>query len=463
MLESWNPTIAGDAGPKYLAIVKALAEDIRAGRLPPGVRLPPQRALAKHLNVDLTTVTRAFNVARRSGLIDATAGRGSFVRAAARPAAEMRRPDPAGSVDFSMNMPPQPVLARLAERMGAGLSRLAGSPGFLDRMQYQDSAGNLADRTAAVQWLGGRLGPLPVQRVLVGGGAQAVLAAVLAAILKPGDALCVPALTYPGLRMAAERRGLRLVPVACDEEGLNPDAFLECCKAGRPRALYLVPTLDNPTTATLPRSRRERIAEVARSHGLAIIEDDAYGALPPEAPAPIAAIAGDITWHIATLSKCVSPGLCIAYVAVPGTNEAVRLSAELRAINMMASPLAAALASQWIAEGELDAVVAAIRQENGLRQSVAREALRGLDVRAHPCGHHLWLRLPEPWRRGEFGAHARQLGLSVILSDAFAVGPAPDAIRVSLGAAPDAETLRYGLSLLATLLTHPPGAISTVV
>lgn len=463
MMESWSPTIAGDAGPKYLAIVKALADDIRAGRLPPGVRLPPQRALAKQLNVDLTTVTRAFNEARRTGLIDATAGRGSFVRGPAPAVAELRRPDPSGSVDFSMNMPPQPVTARLAERMEAGLSRLAGSPGFLDRMQYQDSAGNMADRSAAAHWLGQRLGLLPVQRVLVAGGAQVVLAAVLAAILKPGDALCVPALTYPGLRMAAERRGVRLVPVACDEDGLDPVAFLESCKSERPRALYLVPTLDNPTTATLPRMRRERIAEVARSHAVAIIEDDAYGALPSDAPDPIASLAGDITWHIATLSKCVSPGLRIAYVAVPGTNEAVRLSAELRAINLMASPLAAALASQWIAEGELDAVVAAIRQENGLRQAVAREALQGLDVRAHSCGHHLWLRLPEPWRRGEFGAHARHLGLSVILSDAFAVGPAPEAIRVSLGAAPDAETLRYGLSLLATLLAHPPGAISTVV
>lgn len=462
MMESWSPTIAGDAGPKYLAIVRALAEDIRAGRLPPGVRLPPQRVLAKHLNVDLTTVTRAFNEARRTGLIDAAAGRGSFVRGPV-PAVEARRPDPSASVDLSMNMPPQPVASRLAERMQAGLSRLAGSPGFLDRMQYQDNAGTMADRAAAAQWLGRRLGPLPVQRVLVAGGAQVVLAAVLAALLKPGDALCVPVLTYPGLRMAAERRGVRLVPVACDEDGLDPEAFLDTCKAERPRALYLVPTLDNPTTATLPRARRARIAEVARAHGVAIIEDDAYGALPPDAPPPIASLAGDITWHVATLSKCVSPGLRIAYVAVPGTNEAVRLAAELRAISMMASPLTAALASQWIADGDLDAVVAAIRQENGLRQAVAREALRGLDVRAHPSGHHLWLRLPQPWRRGEFGAHARQLGLSVIQSDAFAVGPAPDAIRVSLGAAPDAETLRYGLSLLATLLAHPPGAISTVV
>lgn len=462
-METWSPTISGDTGPKYRAIVKALAEDIRTGRLPPGARLPPQRALAKQLNVDLTTVTRAFNEARRTGLIDATTGRGSFVRGHAPNPAEIRRPDPSGSVDFSMNMPPQPIVARLAERMETGLSRLAGSPGFLDRMQYQDSAGNMADRAAAAQWLGRRLGPLPVHRVLVGGGAQVVLAAVLAVIFKPGDALCVPALTYPGLRMAAERRGIRLVPVACDEDGLDPEAFLESCKADRPKALYVVPTLDNPTTATLPMARREQIAEVARSHGAAIIEDDAYGALPPDAPAPIASLAGDITWHIATLSKCVSPGLRIAYVAVPGTNEAVRLAAELRAINMMASPLTAALASRWIADGELDAIVAAIRQENGLRQAVVRETLQGLDVRAHPYGHHLWLRLPELWRRGEFGAHARQLGLSVVVSDAFSVGPAPEAIRISLGAASDAETLRYGLSLLATLLAHPPGAITTVV
>src|SRR3954470_16225896 len=118
-MDYWNPTITAAIGPKYLAIVKALADDIRSGRLPPGVRLPPQRTLAKHLNVDLTTVTRAFNEARRTGLIDATAGRGSFVRGSAPPAPALRTPDPSGSVNFSMNMPPQPAAARLTERMKA--------------------------------------------------------------------------------------------------------------------------------------------------------------------------------------------------------------------------------------------------------------------------------------------------------------------------------------------------------
>jgi len=462
-MDYWNPTITAAIGPKYLAIVKALADDIRSGRLPPGVRLPPQRTLAKHLNVDLTTVTRAFNEARRTGLINATAGRGSFVRSAAPMFPARRKLDPSSSVDFSMNMPPQPPEARLAKRMEASLSKLAGSPGFLDRMQYQDSAGNLADRATAAEWLRPRIGAVPVQRILAAGGAQTALSAILGVVLKPSDALCVPALTYPGLRMAAERRGVRLVPVPYDAEGILPDAFLECCRVEKPRALYLVPTIDNPTTATLSTARREQIVQIARSHGVMIIEDDAYGALPAAAPPAIASLAGEITWHIATLSKCVSPGLRIAYVVAPGTNEAVRLSAELRAISMMASPLAAALASHWIAEGDLDAIILAIRRENGTRQAVARETLGDFSFQANPAGHHLWLQLPAPWRRGEFGAHARQLGLSVVPSDAFAVGEAPEAIRVSLGAAPDHETLRYGLSLLATLLSHPPGAISTIV
>ena len=459
-MESWTPTIAAE-GPKYLAILRALSEDIGSGLLAPGARLPAQRALARRLDVDLTTVTRAFIEARRIGLIEAAAGRGSFVRGAAP-----RRPAPAdlsAGIDFSMNMPPQPPAARLAERIAADLGRIAASPAFAGRMQYQDSAGIAADRAVGAEWLGRRLGPLSPRRVLVAGGAQAALSAILAVVAAPGEVLCVPALTYPGLRMAAERRGLRLAPLPCDRDGLDPDAFLACCRTLAPRALYVVPTLDNPTAATLPAERRERIARIARDHGVAIVEDDAYGALPPDAPPPFAKLAGEITWHVATLSKCVSPGLRLAYVAVPGTDEAVRLAAELRAISLMASPLAAALASEWIARGEIEAIVAAIRRENGLRQAIAREALRGFDLSAHPSGHHLWLRLPAPWHRGEFGAQARQFGLSVVSSDAFAVGPPPEAIRVSLGAAPDGETLRYGLSLLATLLARPPGAVSTVV
>lgn len=134
MSEWWNPTIGGGPGPKFLAILHALSDDIRSGRLPPGARLPPQRPLAERLCVDLSTVTRAFNEARRQGLIEATAGRGSFVRGAAR--RPVRPIVPGASIDFSMNMPPQPPAARLAERLGEALARLADEPGFPALLQY---------------------------------------------------------------------------------------------------------------------------------------------------------------------------------------------------------------------------------------------------------------------------------------------------------------------------------------
>ena len=79
-MSSWRPRLVESARLKYLGIVEALEADVRSGRVHPGDRLPSQRAIAEALGVDLTTVTRAFNEARRRGLVDARAGRGSFIR-----------------------------------------------------------------------------------------------------------------------------------------------------------------------------------------------------------------------------------------------------------------------------------------------------------------------------------------------------------------------------------------------
>jgi DNA-binding transcriptional MocR family regulator len=460
---SWTPRIEPGNGPKYLAIAEALLADVRSGRLRPGERLPPQRVLAKEIGVDLTTVTRAFNEARRHGLIDASAGRGSFVRApTTSPHALATGLLPA--IDMSMNAPPQPREARLAERLRDGIADVLASPEVALQLSYQDSAGAAPDRAAGALWLERRLGPVSPDRVLVTGGAQTALFAVVAALLQPGDGLCAGALTYPGLRAVAEQRGLRLLPIALDKDGLDPEAFEEICRREAPRALYCVPTLDNPTTATMPAGRREEIVVVARRHGVAIIEDDAYGPLPSEAPAPLAALAPDITWHVASLSKCATPALRIAYVVTPDLAQTLRLAAEVRVTSLMAPPLTAALASRWVLDGTLETVTAAIRGENTARQRIAREVLKGADFAAHPEGHHLWLRLPGPWQRAEFVTHARRSGLSIVASDAFAVAvPPPEAVRVSLGVAQDQDILERALRLLSALLARRPTAVSTIV
>lgn len=452
----WLPRLETATGPKYLAIVEAIADAVASGALSAGDRLPPQRELAKALSVDLTTVTRSFAEAQRRGLLDARVGSGSFVRGAS---ADILSPT---VVDMSMNMPPQPADARLRARIARSMSEIMAAPDALTQLHYQDSAGIAAHRAAAASWLSPRLGDVPPERVAVASGAQSALAAILDLNLSNGDTLCAPALTYPGLKAAAERGGYAIAPIAMDDGGLDPDAFEDACRRARPRLLYLVPTIDNPTTATLSLERRQAIAAVAERHGVTIVEDDAYGALASDAPPPIAALAPELCWHIASLSKCATPALRIAYVATPDREHSERFAGEIRSTSLMASPLTSALAARWAHDGTLDAVVGSLRRENSERQKIAAR-LFGDAVQAHPEGHHLWLSLPSYWRRGDFVAQALHSGLSVVPSDVFATGDSvPEAVRVSIGVVPDHDRLERALQRLAALLARRPVSASVI-
>ncbi|WP_343712485.1 PLP-dependent aminotransferase family protein [Inquilinus sp.] len=440
---------------KYRSIIDQLADRIRSGALLPGARLPPQRQLAAQLGVDLTTVTRAYTELKRMGLVEGRNGSGSFVRGlpvAVGPAAPAT-----GGFDLSMNVPPQPP--GLGDRVAEGLAALLAGPEGGSSLGYQPSSGTARDRAAGASWLGPRLGAVAEDRVVAAAGAQSALFALLDLLLGRGDTLACAGLTYPGMRAIAAHLGLNLAGLAQDAQGIDPDAFERLCRDGPPKALYLVPTIASPTTATLPQDRRQAIVATARRHGVMIVEDDAYGALQDTAPPPLAALAPDVVWHVASLSKCASPALRVAYVAAPDASAVVPLTAGLRAISLMASPLTAALATRWIGDGTLAALTAAIRAENRARQRLAASLLPAGAVAAHPDGNHLWLTLPEGWSATAFTAAARESGLLVVPADAFDVtGAPPRAVRLSLGGVPDRAGLERALRRLSRLLSGSAGA-----
>jgi DNA-binding transcriptional MocR family regulator len=461
--QGWIPRIEGTDGPIYLAIADGIGAAIAAGELRAGDRLPTHRALADALGVDLTTVTRAYAEARGRGLLQATVGRGTFVRAQT-PGRPVRGKGPDGAIDLGMNLPPIPTDPPLGELLRQGLSRLLAGDDAAALLTYRSGAGTARERLAGATWLRPTLGEVDPARVLVCPGAQPALLAVLGALAGPGDAVLADTLTYPGIRGAAAQLGVRLVGAAADAEGLLPEAIEAACRDVRPKALYCVPTIHNPTTATMPTERRQAIAAVARRHDLPIVEDDAYGLL-PSAPLPaIASLMPERGFHIATVSKVLSPALRVAYVVVPDARWAERLCIALRASVLMASPLLTGLLSAWVQDGTARTVVAAIRRESAARQRIAREILPAGSFDAHPEGLHLWLRLPPHWDRRDFVAHLRrQGGLAVVPSDAFAIGPAgplPDAVRVSLGAASDRDGLRGALRLIAAALRQQEAPVS---
>lgn len=449
----WSPTLDAAGGPVYEGIVEALERDISSGRLHRGERLPTHRALAKALGVDLTTVTRAYNEARRRGLTDARVGQGTFVsESRARPAGHAA----AGiAVDLSMNLPPSPIEADLEGRIMRGLAALQRDHGFSDLLSYQQAGGSTVDRGIAADWLRRRVRTAEADRLVISSGTQSALMALLLSVTSPGDIVLSDKLTYPGFKSAAASLGVRLVGVASDDEGMDPAALAEACRVHAPKAVYLLPTIHNPTTQTIGAARREQLATEIRRHDLVLIEDDAYGNLEPKAQ-PIATLVPERSYLAMTLSKCMAPGLRVAYVLAPDRAAASVLSNALRTVSQMPVPLMVALVSRWLADGSADAIVSAVAAEAAARQKLAAKALSGQSYAAHPKGHHVWLRLPAAWTRAEFAAHVQRQGLAVVTSDSFSVDGEPEhAIRIALGAARSRADLVAALDVLVVALKSP--------
>ncbi|MCA8879415.1 MAG: PLP-dependent aminotransferase family protein [Rhodobacteraceae bacterium] len=449
-MSDWTPRLAEASKPLYIAIAEAIARDIRHGTLSPGDRLPPQRKLAAQLGLDFTTVSRAYAEAQARGLLESHVGRGTFV--AGEPSAH-EAPDPArvGAEDLSMNMPPEPTDPALLARMQEGLGYISAN--LVHLLRYQAPTGGEKDRVAASTWLSLR-GMVPnLERIAVTPGAHATMTSVLSLLAQPGDTVLCERITYPGLRNIAGRMRIRLHGIEMDRHGILPDALDAAIRQVRPRALYLNPTLQNPTTITIPTDRRLEISEVLNRHGLGLIEDDAYGFIPPRAPAPLAILAPDLTWHIGGLAKCIGAGLRLAFAVAPTSKDAFALGQALRALAVMPSPLSMALATHWIENGTADRIRRFIRAETRARQQIAAEALEGFRFDAAENAFNIWLALPKRISRADIVARMSGRQIGIVPSDAFTVGGPPnEALRICLGGSATRDALRSDLHFLANTL-----------
>jgi DNA-binding transcriptional MocR family regulator len=460
----WLPQLDGRAGPRYRALVEALAQDVAEGRLPAGAQLPSQRDLAYRLGVTVGTVSRAFALAAQRGLVTGEVGRGTFVRGAAAP---MGRLNPVSDgtddlIKLTVNAPPDPYYgAAIAER----LAEIAARPGATaDLWAYTPKAGFPEHRAAAARWIGGVGLDAPAEQTIITGGAHQAIVVAFAALARPGATALVEALSYAGVCHVAERCGVRLHGLAMDDEGLLPDALDAACRADGARLLFVNPTVHNPTTATMSLARREAIVALARKHDLIVIEDDVYGRLPEERPAPIAALAPERTVYIGSAAKSVAPGLRFGVLLSP-EDLFQRVAEAQHDLFLTCPPLMAELFTHLLRDGTAEQLAARQRQEAAARQRLAREVLGAHAYLAQPTSYHLWLPLPAPWRTTQFVEEAGERGVAIDPASAFAIdrARAPHAVRVSLSAAAGHERLRRALRILADTLDETPARRREVI
>jgi len=315
-------------------------------------------------------------------------------------------------------------------------------------LQYSTTEGDPALREQIAARLTARGLVTAADDVLVTSGSQQALALVAAVTLEPGDRVLVEEPSYLAAIQAFKMAGAEVIPVPCDDDGLDPEAVAALAARHGARLLYTVATFQNPTGRTLPLARREALVEVAARTGLWILEDDPYGELryrgePVPAIASLPGADGRVL-AISTLSKVAAPGLRIGWLRTPPTLRGPAVVAK-QAADLHSSTIDQAAAARWLAAIDLDAHVATLRRAYGQR----RDALiDGLAAALPPGSAHnrpdggmfVWARLPGDWHAEPLLARALAHDVAFVPGAPFFAGP-PDraALRLSFTAHPPAE------------------------
>ncbi|WP_128377602.1 PLP-dependent aminotransferase family protein [Streptomyces cavernae] len=417
----------------YRRIADRIARDITSGRLKPGQRLPPQRVFARRRGIAGSTAGRVYGELVRRGLVVGEVGRGTFVRAAPPPSGRpLTEPTTTAPVNLELNYPFAPGQSQL---LAAGLAPLLRADVLAESTRPAPASGTPAARSATAGLLavpGWR--PLPEQLLFAGNARQAI-AGALAALVPPGGRVAVEALTYPLVKEIASRIGITPVAVPTDGEGLLPDALTAAHRSAPLAAVYVQPTLQNPTSATAGHRRRDELATAVRELDLPVVEDRIWAFLRDEGPPPLAAYAPERTYVVDGLSKRVAPGLTAGFLVVPD-DRAEPVAAALRSGGWTAGRFALEAAVRWIEDGTVARLVAAKREDAAERQRVVARELAGFTVRADPRAYFAWWELPGGWRADTFTAAAASRGIAVTPATAFAPGrSAPDAVRLGLATA----------------------------
>lgn len=456
-MTSWTPHL-DRSKPLYQALADAIEEGVAAGELPRGAKLPTHRELAELLGVTVGTVTRGYAAAERRGLVSGITGKGTFITPDAATESSLLEPvAPVGNQVIEMG------LVLHSRGMGPDVSRqlatLAKKAGVQSLLDYAEPAGRPSHREVGAKWMERSGISASADNVVICTGGQHALTCALLSLVGVGEVVLTEPQTYPGLKTLARSLGVRLAAVEhVDEEGLLPEAFENVCRREGAKALYLMPSVNNPTTRCMGEKRRRDIARIAQRLGVYILEDDAYALLREARPDSFASFAPDRTVSVWSLSKALGGGLRTAFVYVPTAVRAGMIRAVQNTV-WMAPPLLAELTCSWLSSGEADTVLAGRKADNEARWSLAAKFLEGYDYEGFRDGYFIWLHLPGKASGLAFEARAREAGVGVFAAERFSVAhaPAPRAVRVSLSGPDHLHELEQGLGILRSLLDQLGG------
>ncbi|MGD0709239.1 MAG: PLP-dependent aminotransferase family protein [Anaerolineaceae bacterium] len=248
------------------------------------------------------------------------------------------------------------------------------------------------------------------ENILITSGSQQALDLIGKIFINRGDRILLESPTYIGALQAWNAYGAEYVPVPSDENGMVTDELESALRSG-PKFIYVLPNFQNPTGATIPLERRQKLVDLADKYGVPIIEDDPYGQLRYEGEhlpavevldnqirAQNGFYSGNVI-YLSTFSKTLAPGIRLAWVVAP-PEVITKLIQAKQGADLHTSTFNQMVAYEVSRHGFLDKHVVAIRKLYRERRDAMFDALEehmpGGVKWTHPLGGlFLWATLPK--------------------------------------------------------------------
>jgi 2-aminoadipate transaminase len=298
--------------------------------------------------------------------------------------------------------------------------------------------------------------------LLISYGSGQILALLPQVFVDPGDVVLIEGPSFMGAVRQFSAAGARLVTVPTDAAGMDVEALEQSLRdlraqGIRPKFIYTIPTFHNPTGATMPLDRRQKLVALGAEYGVVIVEDDAYGDLRYEGQAlPNLATLDQEGWviRVGTFSKILAPGVRMGWAyARP---EIIERLAMFKAEGS-SGPYLTHVVARYCAEGRLEAhiqeLIALYRHKRDVMlDAIAREFPAEVITLKPAGGFFVWCRLPAGMSAAALMTQAEQRG-ATFLSGArcFANGQGDDAIRLAFSFQP-AEQIVEGVTRIGAAM-----------
>jgi DNA-binding transcriptional MocR family regulator len=410
--------------PVYLQIRDRLRHLIQSGAMQPGERLPSIRMLAENAQVNKLTVIEAYGVLEADGLVSARQGAGYFVNSSSisAPTLEptfapvqdviipqqrttsffevyadsMLAQTEKGVINLGCGFPRPPEsedLRRIARRAIADIDTAL--------FNYDLPQGRLVLRKQIAQMLVWQQGlQVSTDNIIITSGSKQGLSLMMHYHVQPGDWVIVESPTYHGAIAVLENLGARVIGIPMTATGMNLDLLEQYLRSHRPKLIYTISTLHNPTGITTSQAHRQRLLELAEQYACPILEDNAYEGLNFEpVPAPIKAIdRQDLVTYIGTFSKTLMPGLRVGYMVVTGKHYRPLVERKLLS-DLHVSTVSQAIISEYLASGHYRRHLNHLRTENlqsrnAMLQALERYFPQEASWTVPNGGLFLWVHLP---------------------------------------------------------------------